>query len=62
MHIGGQMSASFATGIVAAEVHAELEQSAASSSRQPPPATAAAQTAAAEGLTLVLYRLYVRDE
>jgi len=46
------MSTSLATGVVAAEVHAELEQSSTSSSRQPPPATAAAETAAAEGLTL----------
>ena len=52
MHIGGQMSTSLATGIVAAEVHAELEQSATSSSRQPS-TIAAAETAAAEGLTLV---------
>jgi len=51
MHIGGQMSTSLATGIVAAEVHAELEQSATSSSRQPS-TIAAAETAAAEGLTL----------
>ena len=54
MHIGGQISTSLATGIVAAEVHAQLEQSSTSSSlRQPPTATAAAETAAAEGLTLV---------
>jgi len=46
------MSTSLATGIVATEVHAELEQSSTSSSRQPPPAPAAAETAAAEGLTL----------
>jgi len=45
------MSTSLATGIVAAEVHAELEQSATSSSRQPS-TIAAAETAAAEGLTL----------
>ena len=45
------MSTSLATGIVAAEVHAELEQSATSSSRQPC-TIAAAETAAAEGLTL----------
>jgi len=51
MHIGGQMSTSLATGIIAAEVHDELEPSPTSSSRQPPPATAAAETAAAEGLT-----------
>ena len=54
MHIGGQISTSLATGIVAAEVHAQFEQSSTSSSlRQPPTATAAAETAAAEGLTLV---------
>ena len=52
MHIGGQMSTSLATGVVAAEVHAELEQSATSSSRQQS-TIAAAETAAAEGLTLV---------
>jgi len=52
MHIGGQMSTSLATGIVAAEVHAELEQSPTSSSRQPS-TIAAAETAAAEGLTQV---------
>jgi len=44
MYIGGQMSTSLASGIVAAEVHAELEQSSYTSSRQPP-ATATAATA-----------------
>jgi len=48
MHTGGQMSTSLATGIVAAEVHAELEQSSSSypsSSRQPPTTASAARLA-----------------
>ena len=45
MYIGGQMSTSLASGIVAAEIHAELEQSSYTSSRQPP-ATATAAAAA----------------
>jgi len=45
MHIGGQMSTSLATGIVVAEVHAELEQSssATSTSRQSSATAAAAR-------------------
>ena len=55
MYTGGQMSTSLATGIVAAEVHAELEQSSSAtpSLRQPPTVNAATETAAAEGLTRV---------
>jgi len=41
MHIGGQMSTSLATGIVVAEVHAELEQSS-----QPPPTSTSRQPSA----------------
>ena len=46
MYTGGQMSTSLATGIVAAEVHAELEQSSStysSYSRQPSVSAAAAR-------------------
>ena len=50
MYTGGQMSTSLATGIVAAEVHAELELS--SISRQPP-ATASAARLPLEGPTVV---------
>jgi len=45
MYIGGQMSTSLASGIVAAEVHAELEQSSYTSSWRQPPATATAAAA-----------------
>jgi len=51
MYTGGQMSTSLATGIVAAEVHAELELS--STSRQPP-ATASAAQLPLEGPTIIL--------
>ena len=44
-YTGGQMSTSLATGIVAAEVHAELEQSSHTSSSRRPPAAATAAAA-----------------
>jgi len=48
------MSTSLATGIVAAEVHAELEQSSYSSSSRQPPAAASAARLPLEGPTLAL--------
>ena len=53
LDIGGQVSTSSATGVVVAEIHAELEQSSHTTLRQPS-ATAAAARLLPEGPSLIL--------
>jgi len=54
LDIGGQMSTRSATGIVVAEIHAELEQSPGQTTSRQPSATAAAARLPPEGPSVLL--------